>query len=117
MGGRGRDRGEGAPSGLSRFEWDPAKSASNKLKHGIDFEEAQAIWQDQSRIQINVNRVDEPRYLVIGMLNGRMWTAVGTTRSGAVRIISVRRSRKEEVAQYEQQSGGGSQDDHQRRGV
>jgi len=94
------------PAPGAAFEWDPAKSASNKLKHGIDFQAATAIWEDGRRIEIDVVRTGEPRQLSVGRANGKMWTAVTTRRGEAVRLISVRRSRKEEVAQYEQQRGG-----------
>ena len=83
------------------FEYDPEKSATNKLKHGIDFREAQALWDDLDYIEIPVMTADEPRYLVIGKINGKHWSGVITYRSESVRIISVRRSRKEEVDIYE----------------
>ncbi|HXE95102.1 MAG TPA: BrnT family toxin [Dongiaceae bacterium] len=83
------------------FEYDPEKSAANKLKHGIDFREAQALWNDLDYIEIPVMTADEPRYLVIGKINGKHWSGVITYRGESVRIISVRRSRKEEVDIYE----------------
>ncbi len=86
-----------------QFEFDPAKSVSNKAKHGIDFVEAQALWQDgswaESLSQVNLGA--ESRFLAIGRIQGRHWTAICTLRGEAVRIISVRRSRKEEVEYYE----------------
>lgn len=99
MGGRGGKASGGAdPEDLPlRFEWDPIKSASNKLKHGVDFEQAKAIWQDPGRAQLRaVSDKSEPRELIIGLIDGRMYTAVITRRSGAIRIISVRRSRRKE---------------------
>jgi uncharacterized DUF497 family protein len=84
-----------------RFEWDPAKSASNKVKHGVDFEEATAMWRNGPRLDIDVDHPVEPRLLTVGSLNGRIWTAVTTMRGDAIRLISVRRSRKEEVSLYE----------------
>ncbi len=83
------------------FEFDSEKSAANKLKHGIDFREAQALWVDLDYIEIPVTTVDEPRYLVIGKISGKHWSGVITYRGERVRIISVRRSRKEEVDIYE----------------
>ena len=83
------------------FEFDSEKSAANKLKHGIDFREAQALWDDLDYIEIPVTTVDEPRYLVIGKISGKHWSGVITYRGESVRIISVRRSRKEEVDIYE----------------
>lgn len=83
------------------FEFDAGKSEINKKKHGIDFREAQALWSDPDLIEIPVHTVDEPRYLVIGKLEGKHWSGVITYRDGRTRIISVRRSRKEEVEIYE----------------
>ena len=84
-----------------KFEYDPAKSAANKIKHGLTFEEAKALWEDEILLEVPVLRTGEERYLVIGAISGKMWTGVITYRGGAVRIISVRRSRKEEVEHYE----------------
>jgi uncharacterized protein len=86
------------------FEFDPKKSDSNKQKHGIDFHEARALWDDPDFIEIPVQTIDEPRYLVIGMIEGKHWSGVITYRGEKVRIISVRRSRKEEVEIYEGES-------------
>lgn len=83
------------------FEFDPRKSLSNKKKHGIDFYEAQDLWDDPEMIEIPVKVIDEPRYLVIGKVAGKHWTGVITHRNNKLRIISVRRSRKEEVEIYE----------------
>lgn len=83
------------------FEFDPAKSASNLEKHGIDFTAAQALWQDVMRVEIPARTVDEARWLVIGQIGGKHWSVVVTYREQRVRIISARLSRKEEVALYE----------------
>ena len=83
------------------FEFDPIKSSSNKKKHGIDFNEAQTLWNDPDLIEIPVNTTDEPRFLVIGNISGMYWSGVITYRAEKIRIISVRRSRKEEVDIYE----------------
>ena len=83
------------------FEFDAQKSVSNKLKHGINFYEAQALWEDPDFIEIPVKTSDEPRYLVIGFISGKHWTGVITYRGDKIRIISVRRSREEEVEIYE----------------
>jgi len=86
------------------FEFDPKKSDSNKQKHGLDFYEARALWDDPDLIEIPVQTSDEPRYLVIGLIEGKHWSGVVTYRGDNVRIISVRRSRKEEVKIYESES-------------
>jgi len=83
------------------FEFDPDKSRSNKLKHGIDFEAAQALWDDPDLVEIPARTADEPRSLLIGRIGGRHWSAVITVRGQRIRIISVRRSRREEVQLYE----------------
>jgi uncharacterized protein len=83
------------------FEFDQAKSRANRAKHGIDFVEAQALWLDEMLVEIPARTEDEPRYLVIGVIAGRHWSAVITYRGERVRLISVRRSRVEEVATYE----------------
>ena len=83
------------------FEYDPGKSAQNKLKHGIDFEEAQALWLDTELVEIPARTGDEPRWLLIGKIGARHWSAVITQREENILLISVRRSRDEEVAIYE----------------
>lgn len=83
------------------FEFDPDKSAANRDKHGIDFVDAQAVWNDPLRVEVPARTEDEPRWLIIGQIGGRCWSAVVTYRRQTVRIISVRRSRDEEVKIYE----------------
>ena len=83
------------------FEFDAAKSDSNRTKHGIDFVEAQLLWSDPMLLEIPAKTDDEPRYLVIGLIDEKHWTAVITYREANVRLISVRRARTEEVALYE----------------
>jgi uncharacterized DUF497 family protein len=82
-------------------EFDPIKSNSNKEKHGIDFYEAQTLWNDPDLIEIPVKTSDEPRFLVIGHISEKYWSGVITYRSEKIRIISMRRSRREEVELYE----------------
>ena len=84
-----------------RFEFDPAKSAANKKKHGIDFEEAQALWDDPDLLEAPARQMDEPRFIAIGRIAGKHWSAVVTYRSDAVRIVSVRRARDSEIERYE----------------
>jgi len=83
------------------FEFDEQKSQSNLAKHGIDFIEAQQLLNDPALLEIPARTEDEPRYLLIGKINDRLWSAVVTSRNEKIRIISVRRSRKEEVELYE----------------
>jgi uncharacterized DUF497 family protein len=79
----------------------PGKAMTIKKKHGIDFHEAQALWDDPDLIEIPVKTSDEPRFLVIGKISGKHWSGIITYRDEKIRIISVRRSRKEEVVIYE----------------
>ncbi len=83
------------------FEYDPDKSAANLAKHGIDFEQAQELWFDQARYEIPSWEGPEERWLVIGMIDDRHWTAVYVMRDDNIRIISVRRSRVNEVRDYD----------------
>jgi uncharacterized DUF497 family protein len=83
------------------FEFDSDKSDTNKQKHGIDFTKAQAQWDDIDVVEIPARTSDEPRSVVIGKIGARHWSAVITYRDARIRIISVRRSRKEEVEIYE----------------
>lgn len=83
------------------FEFDSAKSNINLNKHGIDFVEAQRIWDDSSFVEVQARSDTEPRSLVIGRIAGKFWSAVITYRNNHIRIISVRRSRKSEVKLYE----------------
>jgi uncharacterized protein len=86
------------------FEFDPVKSAINAEKHGIDFDEAQAIWKDERRtVVVSLQETTERRDLVIGRIGDRVWTAIVTFRGDNVRIISVRRAREQEVKAYERQ--------------
>jgi hypothetical protein len=83
------------------FEFDPHKSATNQEKHGIDFTSAPRLWQDVIRVEVPARTVDETRWLVIGQIDGQHLSAVVTYREQRTRIISVRRSRNEEVSIYE----------------
>ena len=79
----------------------PIKFKSNKSKHGIDFTEAQALWDDPDLIEIPAKTIDEPRYMVIGKIKDKHWSGIITFRNEDIRIISVRRARTEEVEIYE----------------
>jgi uncharacterized DUF497 family protein len=86
---------------MAVFEFDSDKSAANLEKHGIDFVQAQPLWEDSHRLEIPARTTDERRWIVIGQLDGKHWSAVITYRGDRTRIISVRRARDEEVALYE----------------
>lgn len=88
---------------MNGFEFDDAKSRSNFEKHGIDFLQAQQLWDDPAALEVGVKSETEPRWLVIGRINEKHWSAVVTRRDWMIRIISVRRSRRLEIALYESQ--------------
>ena len=83
------------------FEFDSGKSGTNKQKHGIDFVKSQTLWDDPDLIEIPARTSDEPRSVVIGKIGNRHWSAIITYRDDRVRVISVRRSRTEEINIYE----------------
>ncbi len=86
---------------MGLFEFDAAKSESNRAKHGIDFIAAQSLWSDPMLLEIPAKTEDEPRFLAVGQIDGKHWSAVITYRGSHIRLISVRRARTEEVALYE----------------
>ncbi|MES2615876.1 MAG: BrnT family toxin [Bdellovibrionota bacterium] len=83
------------------FDFDPDKSFSNKLKHKIDFDQAQELWKDPHAIELKVNFPVEERFICIGKIEDKFWTAVFTKRNDNIRIISVRRARENERDLYE----------------
>lgn len=83
------------------YEFDRAKSDSNRRKHGIDFVEAQRLWEDLDMLEIPARTEDEPRSLIMARIREKHWSAIITYRNERIRIISVRRARREEVELYE----------------
>jgi uncharacterized protein len=84
------------------FEFDEAKSAANKNKHGIDFVEAQRLWATGSEVVIPARPLEnELRMAMIGKLDEKHWVAVYTLRNETIRLISVRRARIKEKEYYE----------------
>jgi len=86
---------------MYKFEFDTNKSSTNFDKHGINFTDAQELWADPDLLQVKAKSEGEQRYLLIGTIAGKFWSAVITYRDDTIRIISVRRSRKAEVSIYE----------------
>jgi hypothetical protein len=97
---------------MEKFEFDPAKSATNHDKHGIDFIEAQELWNVPAFDQPSPF-VSEPRRLRTARLGERFWTAVYTLRDGLVRLISVRRARSGEVIHYDREIASGTGTDQE----
>lgn len=85
------------------FEFNPVKSVANRKKHGIDFVEAQSLWDDERLLELEATTSEEPRQIAIGVIRGKCWLAVFTMRGTAIRLISVRRARVREVQLYEGQ--------------
>ena len=83
------------------FDFDIRKSTSNIEKHGISFEDAKQLWQDQNLLEIPAKNVEEPRFLSIGKIKNKHWSAIITYRGSTIRIISVRRARPTEISLYE----------------
>ncbi len=83
------------------FEFDERKRKRNRRKHGIDFAEAQRLWEDPDFVEIPARTEDEPRFLVIGRIEKSYWSGIVTFRERKIRIVSVRRSRKEEIEIHE----------------
>jgi uncharacterized protein len=63
------------------FEYDPDKSAENKRKHDIDFQEAQRLWADPEVVEIPARTTDKLRWLLIGKIDEKHWTAIITRRA------------------------------------
>lgn len=84
------------------FEYDANKSKSNKLKHDISFEEAKVLWDDPYAFELPaLQSEEEERFLVLGQINSKNYTAIITYRGTNIRIISVRKSREKEIKFYE----------------
>lgn len=84
-----------------KYEYDDNKSLSNKQKHGIDFEDAKLLWNDDKMVEISTSYEDEKRFINIGKINTKFYTVVSTIREDKIRIISARRARKKEIEIYE----------------
>ena len=83
------------------FEFDAAKCMSNLEKHGINFDDAKQLWRDPRVLILRARQVIEPRWVAVGCIGEKHWSAIFTYRGEKIRIISVRRSRPREVALYE----------------
>jgi uncharacterized DUF497 family protein len=83
------------------FDYNPTKSMANLVKHGINFKDAQQLWEDSGLRVIKARTAGEPRWMAIGLIGEKHWSGVFTPRGEVIRIISVRRSRPNEIALYE----------------
>ena len=88
-----------------RFQWDPRKSASNKRKHGVSFDEARTVFTDEHALLIDdpEHSVDEARFLLLGLsstLRLRVVCHCCRDDGDSIRIISARRADPSERATY-----------------
>jgi len=92
---------------MIKFDWDPAKAASNLRKHGVSFEEAQSVFYDELAVQFydDSHSTDEDRFLMLGMSSGAHLLLVCHCErdgGGVIRIISARKATKQESTFYSQ---------------
>ena len=90
-----------------KFEWDPSKAESNIKKHGISFEEAKTVFDDDFGRLISDpdHSQDEERFILLGISYSlKILTVVHCYRDndGIIRIISARPSTKNEERQYKE---------------
>ena len=87
---------------MPKFDWDKDKNKSNQQKHGIGFERAKDVFDDEDAIAYPGQTKDgENRFLLVGKVLGKFIIAVVfTMRKQMYRIISARQARKEEVKDY-----------------
>lgn len=86
------------------FEWDPAKAASNRKKHGVDFADAVGVFEDELAITIEDQDAEgELRFITIGMdFTLKILVVVHASRvADVIRIISARKATRKERLTYE----------------
>jgi uncharacterized protein len=82
------------------FEWDDKKNKANSAKHGLSFDKARALFDENEGISFDIRTSGEPRYMRIGIIDGKFWSCIYTMRGENIRLISCRRSRPKEEATY-----------------
>jgi uncharacterized DUF497 family protein len=82
------------------FEWDEAKRASNRIKHGFDFARASELFNGQPVVTYKSDFAAEPRWVTVGMVLDRLVALVWTPRMNAIRVISLRSARDAEKRDY-----------------
>lgn len=80
-------------------EYDPEKSAANLRKHGLSLEQAKQLWEVPT-VVVRARTVGEDRFMIIGPLGKKLYSAIFTMRGETARLISARRSRKKEEGIY-----------------
>lgn len=88
-------------------DFDPAKDAANRAKHGVSLPFGLRVFEDGNHIVLpSLRPIDgEDRYKAVGRVDGRLWTAVYVWRGETVRMISVRRSNDGEQRDYDRDPG------------
>jgi uncharacterized DUF497 family protein len=86
------------------FDWDPAKDAANRRKHGVSFEQATEVFEDHSKVGwlCSYPEDEEERFIVIGRQGWRIVTVVYTLRGTTTRLISARKASRSERRAYDQ---------------
>ena len=82
-----------------KFEFNREKSEANREKHGISLHEATRLWQE-AHLEVAARTVDEPRWMAIGTINGKLHACIYTSRGEAIRLISCRRASEKEARLY-----------------
>jgi uncharacterized DUF497 family protein len=85
------------------FEWDPHKGRVNVRRHGMDFADAVAVFEDERAITVrdDLTAVDEQRWLTVGRdFRGRILVVAYTWRGQRIRVFSARRATAGERRQY-----------------
>ena len=96
--------------GSNEFEWQPVKAASNLHKHGVTFEEAATVFEDEDGLLLNdeVHSDEEDRFLLLGLSEGRrLLSVVHLERGIRFRIISARPATNGERREYDRERGVG----------
>lgn len=89
-------------------DYDPDKDEANRIKHGVPLVFGVRIFSDPDLAIVPTIRIgdEEERFKAIGMVDGKLWTAIHVWRDEVIRLISVRRSNAREQRDYDSDPGG-----------
>jgi uncharacterized DUF497 family protein len=92
---------------MAEFEWDAAKAAANRRKHGVGFEFATSAFRDMFSIEWLDDRGhhDEARMVPLGMAEGTLLVVVHVERRNRARLVSARRATRNEQDIYFRENG------------
>ena len=87
------------------FEWDPNKDRINQRKHGISFNEASTVFQDENALVIDdpEHSEEEERFIILRYsLRANLLVVCHCWRESEsiIRIISARKATTDETRQY-----------------